>query len=725
MPIDLYPNIAKVKRNGVYQNLPGFVQQSVDADIEAMIANSESTTTAQYEHPKNSFFILNDVLYQADENIAVNDIIAVGTNCHVENIGNAIYKIVENAEIIERDLNLLELFGRERLRCTITSENKWSTTGARYSRFINLNPFRGETLTIKGNATNGSVLCLLKDMNYVAGQYVNYATGASRSFIQANEIKSFTIPNDCDWGVILDYWGIDYMPQILSVNHKAIIKHTNINQFGLTVDKWCNKCCMFANYFLSSSFTPMQGDCYGKDMASYKTSDYIPISGKMLILPLMVTVGTTFTNHGVSLFDKNFKPIMGRAIQTFLNPNAVDRYCIAKIYIPENATFFRTTYWADDSEVMTGGLAPNFYYDILQEIPDEYKQITHELPVDTFMQNSIRRARQLTDIKWTPRVNIPRYSLINGTDIHFLDWFYANHEYIGIPYSGAGDDESNWYTIKDWGYTHYWVGQHIPIDSFVTACRYPNSIMGEKVNQSEPSYDSSPYGDVCTALVNYVVDGPTPLRSINGFFNTDERVFRSTGTTVANFDVNNLSIGDFLYTQAHVIFISDIIRDNEGNVINIEMSEETTVGNSNNNVLGEKFGGVARRKMWNVNEWKTRYASYVIWRRTTFYGISYTPSKFVDTGNEGDRETMVDYPCIPYLGEGAVYKVGYIHNSKILIGATGFTGLTVLKDGEPFNTFDVTGLTEISVGFSAAGEYEAWLTVGATRTLSCHWTVEP
>ena len=88
MPIDLYPNIAKIKRNGAYQNLPGFVQQNSNADIKAMIANSESTTTAQYAHPKDSYFILNDVLYKAIINIAINDSIAVGTNCEVAVLAN-------------------------------------------------------------------------------------------------------------------------------------------------------------------------------------------------------------------------------------------------------------------------------------------------------------------------------------------------------------------------------------------------------------------------------------------------------------------------------------------------------------------------------------------------------------------------------------------------------------------------------------------------------------
>ena len=88
MPIDLYPNIAKIKRGGAYQNLPGFVQQNSDADIEAMIANSESSTTAQYIHPAGSYFILNNVLYKAIINIAVNDTISVGTNCEIAILSN-------------------------------------------------------------------------------------------------------------------------------------------------------------------------------------------------------------------------------------------------------------------------------------------------------------------------------------------------------------------------------------------------------------------------------------------------------------------------------------------------------------------------------------------------------------------------------------------------------------------------------------------------------------
>jgi hypothetical protein len=319
--------------------------------------------------------------------------------------------------------------------------------------------------------------------------------------------------------------------------------------------------------------------------------------------------------------------------------------------------------------------------------------------------------------------------MIQGGSDHFLDWFYADHEYVGIPYSGAGKRSGvgGWTEAEEWGYAHNWVGGCIPVEAFVTAARYPNSIFSETTGKTQPDYDSSPFGTVCTALVNYAVNGKWPLRAINNFFDTSDNVFRKAvnNNTIAATDANDIAIGDFLYTSAHVIFITDLLRDADGNVTHVEMSESTTVGNGNNTVLGSKFGGVSRRKMWEYSEFKNLYGAYVKYRRATFHGIPYIPSKHVDTGNEGDRENIVDLPCIPYLGNGAIYKVGYIPNSKICIGATGFTSLVVTKDGEEFGTFNVEGLTEVSVGFADAGSYTAYLTNGTSKTMSCRWTVEP
>lgn len=126
MSINIYPSIAKVKRNGVYENLPGFVQQSGDADIEAMIATKETASIAQYAHPQGSYFILNDVLYQADVDIPVSGTIAVGTNCHVAVLAND----VVTAKNDVKDLNSsIENFGKE----TIFVLTDWEQGGINYS----------------------------------------------------------------------------------------------------------------------------------------------------------------------------------------------------------------------------------------------------------------------------------------------------------------------------------------------------------------------------------------------------------------------------------------------------------------------------------------------------------------------------------------------------------------------------------------------------------------
>ena len=96
MSIELYPAIAKIKRNGVYENLPGFVPETGSIATQQMIASAESSATAQYVHNKGEYFRLNDTLYQAIVKINIGDSIVVGTNCEVAVIGNDLSKIANS-----------------------------------------------------------------------------------------------------------------------------------------------------------------------------------------------------------------------------------------------------------------------------------------------------------------------------------------------------------------------------------------------------------------------------------------------------------------------------------------------------------------------------------------------------------------------------------------------------------------------------------------------------
>lgn len=191
--------------------------------------------------------------------------------------------------------------------------------------------------------------------------------------------------------------------------------------------------------------------------------------------------------------------------------------------------------------------------------------------------------------------------------------------------------------------------------------------------------------------------------------------------------VDTLQLGDIIWSAPHIAIITDFLRAAGGNIIGIEVSESTTVGNPSPGAVGDKqtnLGGICRRKMWSVEDWRVKWQTYTTYRPRCLTGVTYKRSRYVDTGGEGDFRTSDDLPCIPYLGNKARYKVGYILNSKVLIGAEGFTTLVVTKDGEEFGRFTINGDTEVSVGFSEAGSYTAYmLDSGGHRTKACEWTV--
>lgn len=472
--------------------------------------------------------------------------------------------------------------------------------------------------------------------------------------------------------------------------------------------------------------------------SSLSASDYVPVYGRnSLFITLPVFSDTKPPAAGLVFYDKNKTALKNYGTNVFWGRGSGDsRVKTAEVFVPANAKYFRTTWWSS-TIVSDNPTMPTFTYTFTAG-RNEDEAITEELPTNRGMMNAIRRARQLTDIKWTPRVNVPRYSMMNGSSVHFLDWCESGKEYVGIPYSGSGQgaswQEGSIDTNTDagkWGYYQFWVGIEVSPETFVTAARYSNSIFGERANRSSANYDASIYGDVCTALVSYALGRNSgQIWSIVGFCTSasyGKDYFNSLGALGTGIQLADIRLGDVFQNNTHIAMITDIFRDESGNITAVEISEATTIGNGNNSVLNDELGGMCRRKTWKASELATSYwaTNYTMYRWKNFTDIDYTPSKFVDTGREGNCMPIVDLPCIPYLGNNARYKTGYIVNTKICIGATGFTGLTVIKDGETFGTFDVTGLTEVSVGFSAVGSYSAYLTKsGNVQTMACKWTVE-
>ena len=149
---------------------------------------------------------------------------------------------------------------------------------------------------------------------------------------------------------------------------------------------------------------------------------------------------------------------------------------------------------------------------------------------------------------------------------------------------------------------------------------------------------------------------------------------------------------------------------------------------------GRKYGGVCRRLWWNMSDFYAKWSIYNVLRYDNIANVPYTPSPYVQIGNETKGNAVRMMGCMPYMGNGFRYRVRYIPSTKLIINTTGYTKLRVKKDGVSWkydgtqDYYDITNLTEISVGFSAIGEYEAYLcnldgSTEVQKSYPCRWSV--
>ena len=469
--------------------------------------------------------------------------------------------------------------------------------------------------------------------------------------------------------------------------------------------------------------------------ANLSVSDYVPVMGRnTLIIMLPWYSDSTPTVAGLVFYDKNKSVLPFAGTNDFWGRTAGGsdpRAKTAEVFVPQNAAYFRTTWWST-SVLSTYPDTPAFTYTFT---PGNWLDdaITHEMPTCRGMENAIRRARQYTDIEWTSLVRIPRMTGV-GTDE-----FTAGKKYRGIPYSGAGQTNSWTYgqivptsDSGKWGWQMFFYGHVVSPEQFVTASRFANSIFGERKDLVADTVDASIYGGVCSALVTYALGLPYPIWPLPTFMSNasyGKNYFNELGQLGTDIALSSVRLCDVFYNSNHIAIITDILRDSQGNVKAVEITEETTSGKvSKGAPLGEPWGGISRRRMWLKDDLlaSTWASNYVMYRFKSFTDISYTQSIYVDTGNEGNKLPPIDLPCIPYLGSGARYKAGYLPNTKVLIAAPNdYVTLVVTKDGEAFNSFTINGASEISVGFSVAGSYEAHLVNSNNKSsVSCTWTVE-
>ena len=348
----------------------------------------------------------------------------------------------------------------------------------------------------------------------------------------------------------------------------------------------------------------------------------------------------------------------------------------------------------------------------------------HVPPESDGILNIIRRARQYTDIRWTPAVDLPRVCRMAGEDNPIFEGvFKAGTEYIGIPYSSAKGTK-----IENYGYTRMIPGIHISFDSFVTAIENAGTFVSTESEYNETNRLSTLYGSTCCGMVSYAL-GMT-WHSTEAFNQMVGSELPTRGDVNSEFDINLLSLADLLIASTHTAIVTDLVKDSNGNTVFVEVSEDTIIGDMlNNTPEGDQYGGHAIRKGWSIADFKDHFNGFSVCYYPSAGTVAYSPSKYVNVGDELNMRPSSNMACMPYMGEGFEYKNGYIYNSDILVNTSEYGYLQVYKDGELYNTYEIpANATKITTNFTGQGNYYAFLcnmsgTEITNRSAKCHWAV--
>ena len=240
----------------------------------------------------------------------------------------------------------------------------------------------------------------------------------------------------------------------------------------------------------------------------------------------------------------------------------------------------------------------------------------HDKPKNQGVENGLKRAKQIVDFEWTPLKMIPSNHCIWDAEKvkHYLDTHIrAGEPQKGVIYSSARIVDKH-------------VGFEVPLETYATALQNPDSVLYERTLHGTSGHGvGCYYGIVCSAFASYVHDLPYQV--------TCKYWPSYPGVTHLEMEENwpesadGLELLDIvLNPKQHIAVITDILRDVDGHVAAIEVSESVLP--------------VARRTVFGLEEFRTFWFGngFTLFRREGLEKITYTPNPYSPV--EGDEELI-------------------------------------------------------------------------------------
>jgi len=241
-------------------------------------------------------------------------------------------------------------------------------------------------------------------------------------------------------------------------------------------------------------------------------------------------------------------------------------------------------------------------------------KLYHDIPKSIGVENALKRARQMVDIRWMPVERFPcgiGSSEPKGVpakvrrDFNYAPW----RPQTGMPYSSVRRNEK-------------YVGYNVSIETFMTALNNPKSVLYTRSHHGDLEIFNmhSYYGIVCSCFGSYVCG--FPYRTSGAGIIDDPDV-----TEISSDRLENLELCDLIIKRGvHVAVITDIQRDANGTVRLITVSESVRPLCVSNEYTAEQF-----RKYW-LDQ------GYLIYRYAHLHAQSYEPSPYVYVEDDPDQE---------------------------------------------------------------------------------------
>ena len=276
-------------------------------------------------------------------------------------------------------------------------------------------------------------------------------------------------------------------------------------------------------------------------------------------------------------------------------------------------------------------------------------QLYHDKPASQGVENALKRAKQMVELKWTPVRRMPAsmiYRDINEIR-HDVDMFFAAYRpQKGVNYSSVRVYEK-------------FLGDNVLFETYFAALSNPRSVMYAKSQHGAGRAMSGFYGTVCTSFAAYVYN--QPVRFPSEAWSTLPGV-----TEVDTTRLENVQLADAVLKPGHIAVITGIQRDVDGIVRIITVSESVAPLCVSNDYTPEEFRG----------SWLA--AGYRVYRYDGIDDVPYTPDPFAPV--EGDP--IMERPAI-----NAVLQPDYGNKANYMLGDT--VELDVMQEG--WASVEITG----------------------------------